>query len=75
MKKFKNVGVDYVSSYFDIEISDEELEYAKKCGIDIDDDDELVRFHLENHFEEYQDYLHIENYEYESEEENEKIQK
>ena len=56
-KKYKDVKVTYERCYFDIEIDDEELEFAKRCGIDIEDDDELVKFHLDNDFAEHQDLL------------------
>ena len=64
-KKYTNVEVEYRADYFDIEIDDEEIEFAKKYGINIEDDDELVKFYLENHFEEYMDLLHMENWDYE----------
>lgn len=64
-KKYTDVEVEYRADYFDIEIDDEEIEFAKKCGINIEDDDELVKFHLENHFEEHMDLLHMENWDYE----------
>ena len=66
-KKFKNVKVEYESCYFDIEIDDKELEFAKKCSINIEDDDELVKFHLENNFQEHVDLLSIDDYSYEEE--------
>lgn len=37
-KKFKDVKVEYESCYFDIEIDDKEIQFAKDCGIDIEDD-------------------------------------
>ena len=66
-KKFKNVKVEYESCYFDIEIDDKEIEFAKKCSINIEDDDELVKFHLENNFQEHVDLLSIDDYSYEEE--------
>ena len=68
-KKYTNVQVTYETCYFDIEIDDEEIEFAKRCGIDIEDDDELVKFHLDNDFAEHQDLLNMEDYEYEEVEE------
>ena len=64
-KKFKNVKVEYESCYFDIEIDDKEIEFAKKCSINIEDDDELVKFHLENNFQEHVNLLSIDDYTYE----------
>lgn len=64
-KKFKEVKVEYESFYFDIEIDDKEIEFAKDCGIDIENDDELVKFHLENNFEEHVDLLNIDDFSYE----------
>lgn len=61
-KKYKDVKVDYTSCYFDIEIDDIELEFAKRCGIDIEDDEELVKFHLENNFQEHQGLLEIDDF-------------
>lgn len=61
-KIYKDVNVEYRSCDFDIEIDDVELEFAKNCGIDINDDDELVKFHLENNFGEHQDLLDISDY-------------
>lgn len=66
-KKFKDVKVEYESCYFDIEIDDKEIEFAKKCSINIEDDDELVKFHLENNFQEHVDLLSIDYYTYEEE--------
>lgn len=64
-KKFKNVKVEYESFYFDIEIDDKEIEFAKNCRIDIENDDELVKFHLENNFQEHMDLLSIDDFTYE----------
>lgn len=64
-KKFKDVKVEYESYYFDIEIDDKEIEFAKDSGIDIENDDELVKFHLENNFEEHEDLLSIYDFTYE----------
>ena len=64
-KKFKNVKVEYESCYFDIEIDDKEIEFAKKCGIDTENDDELVKFHLEHNFQEHMDLLIIDDFSYE----------
>lgn len=61
-KKFKDVQVEYTSCYFDIEIDDKEIELAKRCGIDITDDEELVKFHLENNFQEHVDLLEIDDF-------------
>ena len=47
-KKFKDVKVSYETCYFDIEIDDKELEFAKQCGIDIEDDEQVVKFQLDN---------------------------
>ena len=66
-KKFKDVKVEYESYYFDIEIDDKEIEFAKKCSINIEDDDELVKFHLENNFQEHVNLLSIDDYTYEEE--------
>lgn len=71
MKRFKKVGVDYSSCYFNIEINDEEIEVARVKGININDDYELVRFYLNEHFEEYKTLLMMENFEYESGDEDE----
>ena len=71
MKRFKKVKVSYESEYFDIEVSDEEIEFGRQCGINVDDDGELVRFHLDNSFGDHMDLLDMDDYEYESEEENE----
>lgn len=60
-KKF-NVQVDYRTCYFDIEIDDEEIEFAKQCRIDVEDDEELVKFHLENNFDEHVDLLDIDDF-------------
>lgn len=60
MKKF-SVNVTYETGYFDIEISDEEMEMAKNFGIEEDDTEELVKFHLENNFAEHMDLLMIED--------------
>ena len=62
--KFVDVSVTYVSDYFDFEMSDEEIEEAKKLGIDVTDTDELVKYHLESNFAEHQDCLVIDDYEY-----------
>ena len=64
-KKFKDVQVEYESCCFDIEIDDKEIEFAKNCGIDIENDEELVEFHLKNNFQEYVDLLSVENLTYE----------
>ena len=64
-KKFKNVEVEYQSGYFDIEIDNKEIEFAKNCGIDIESDDELVKYHLENNFQEHMDLLSIDDFSYE----------
>lgn len=61
-KKYKDVSVNYASCYFDIEIDDNELEFAKRCEIDIKDDEELVRFHLDNNFQEHVDLLEIDDF-------------
>ncbi len=66
-KKFKDVKVSYETCYFDIEIDDKELEFAKQCGIDIEDDEQVVKFHLENNFSEHQDLLDIDDFEFEEE--------
>lgn len=65
-KKFTNVRVEMDTFYFDIEISDEEIESYKKMGIE--DDDELLKQYLEDNFDEYVDLLTIDNYEGELEE-------
>lgn len=64
-KKFTNVEVEYRTCYFDIEIDDEEIEFAKRCGINITNNDELVKFHLENDFQEHMDLLMMESWDYE----------
>ena len=63
MKKF-SVNVSYETGYFDIEIDDKEINEAKEYGIDVDDDNELVKFHLENNFSEHMDLLMIEDFDY-----------
>lgn len=65
MKKYKDVKVEYESCYFDIEISDEDIKFAQNCGIDINDDEELVKFYLENNFTEHMDLLEIDDYDFE----------
>ena len=67
MKKYVNVRVTYESEYFELEIDDGELKEAEQYGIDIEDDEELVKFHLESNFNEHVDLLSIEDYEYEVE--------
>ena len=67
-KKYVNVRVEYRSCYHEIEIDDEEIEFAERVGIDIEDDEELVKFHLENNFNEHVDLLYIGDFEFESEE-------
>lgn len=61
-KKFKDVRVEYASCYFDIEIDDREIEFAKNCRIDVEDNEELVKFHLENNFQEHADLLNIDDF-------------
>ena len=51
-----------MSDYFDVEISDDEIEFAKRCGVNIEDDYDLLEFYLENNFQEYQDLLYIDDY-------------
>lgn len=68
VRKF-NVQVDYRTCYFDIEIDDEEIEFAKQCRIDTENDEELVKFHLENNFDEHVDLLDIDDFYFEEEEE------
>lgn len=70
MKRYKDVYVGYRSDYFDIEIDDVELDYAKRCGIDINDDEELVQFHLENNFQEHMDLLELDDFGFEIEKED-----
>lgn len=67
-KKFKNVQIEMRTDYFDIEISDESLEYYKKARIDINDSEKLVEAYLEDHFEEYVDLLNTEYIDFEEEE-------
>lgn len=68
-KIYKNVAVEYrTCCHFEIEISDKELEFAKECRINIEDDEELVKFHLENNFGEHVDLLDISDFEFEAEE-------
>lgn len=68
VRKF-NVQVDYRTCYFDIEIDDKEIEFARQCRIDIENDEELVKFHLENNFGEHEDLLEIDDFCFEEEEE------
>lgn len=68
VRKF-NLQVDYRTCYFDIEIDDEEIEFAKQCRIDTENDEELVKFHLENNFGEHEDLLEIDDFYFEEEEE------
>ena len=42
-----------------------EIKFLKDCAIDIEDDDELVKFHLENNFQEHMDLLSIDDFTYE----------
>lgn len=65
MKIFRSVKVEYMSEYFDVEISDDEIEFAKRCGVNVEDDDDLLNFHLDNNFQEHQDLLYIDDYSYE----------
>ncbi len=65
-KKFTNVRVTMDTWYFDVEISDEEIESYKQMGIE--DDDELLKQYIEDNFDEYVDLLTIDNYEGELEE-------
>ncbi|MBR2703930.1 MAG: hypothetical protein IKE91_00485 [Clostridia bacterium] len=60
-KKFKNVRVEMDTFYFDIEISDKEIESYKKMGIE--DDEELLKQYLEDNFDEYVDLLTIDDFE------------
>lgn len=60
-KKFTNVRVEMNTFYFNIEISDEEIESYKQMGIE--DDDELLKQYLEDNFDEYVNLLEIDNYE------------
>ncbi|MCI8641009.1 MAG: hypothetical protein HFJ59_03960 [Clostridia bacterium] len=62
--KYKNVEIRYTSCLFDIEIDDNELKFAKNCGIDVKNDEELVKFHLENNFDEHQDLLEIDDFDF-----------
>lgn len=68
-RKYKNVDICYTSCYFDIEIDDDEIEFAKRCGVNTEDDDELVKFHLENNFQEHVDLLDMDDFSYEEGEE------
>lgn len=68
-RKYTNVDISYTSCYFDIEIDDDEIEFAKRCGVNTEDDDELVKFHLENNFQEHVDLLDIDDFSYEEGEE------
>ena len=65
-KKFKNVRVTMDTWYFDVEISDEEIEGYKKMGIE--DDEELLKQYLEDNFGEYEGLLTIDDFEGELEE-------
>lgn len=65
-KKFKNVKVEMETFYFEVEISDEEIESYKKMGFE--DDEELLKLYLEDNFDEYVDLLTIDDYEGELEE-------
>ena len=65
-KKFKNVRVEMDTWYFDVEISDEEIEGYKKMGIE--DDEELLKQYLEDNFGEYEGLLTIDDFEGELEE-------
>lgn len=65
-KNFKNVKVEMETFYFEVEISDEEIESYKKMGIE--DDEELLKLYLEDNFNEYVDLLTIDDYEGELEE-------
>ena len=65
-KKFKNVKVEMDTFYFEVEISDEEIESYKKMGIE--DDEELLKQYLEDNFDEYVDLLTIDDFEGELEE-------
>lgn len=42
----------------------------KRCGINIEDDEELVKFHLEDNFIEHEDLLEIDDFDFEIEEED-----
>ena len=65
-KNFKNVKVEMETFYFEVEISDEEIESYKKMGIE--DDEELLKQYLEDNFDEYEGLLTIYDYEEELEE-------
>lgn len=65
-KNFKNVKVEMETFYFEVEISDEEIESYKKMGIE--DDEELLKQYLEDNFDEYVDLLTIDDFEGELEE-------
>lgn len=67
-RKFKNVRVEMGTGCFDLEISDNGIEFAKHYGINVEDDEELVKFYLENNFVEYKDLLFINDFEFEVEE-------
>ena len=67
-KKFKNVQIEMSTNYFDIEISDEALEYYQKTGIDLNDSEKLVEAYLEDNFGEYVDLLNTEDFYFEEEE-------
>ena len=67
-KKFKNVQIEMRTDYFDIEISDEELEYYQRAGIDLNDSEKLVEAYLEDNFGEYVDLLNTEDFYFEEEE-------
>ena len=67
MSKKYNINVEYRTGYFDIEITDEEIEEAKRYGIDVEDEEELVRYHLKNNFIEHEGLLTIEDFDFEEE--------
>jgi hypothetical protein len=56
------------TDYFDIEISDESLEYYQRAGIDLNDSEKLVEAYLEDNFGEYVDLLNTEDFYFEEEE-------
>ena len=67
--KLEDVKVKMESWYFDTEISREEIEQAKKEGVDIANLDNLVKYHLLNNIKEFEEKLVLQDFEYDITEE------
>jgi hypothetical protein len=65
-KIFKQVKVEMVTDYMDIEITDEQLENLGNW-VDINDDAELLSAYLESYWSEWEDNLVLGDIEYDDE--------